>query len=125
MAWPCSWKRLAERVTASPRRLLLAELAQLEDSLRRFDRPSIEKGGDGADQSVANEEAELGSSLRQSKVAKIEAIKAALRRIDDGSYAKCFSCGDLIGAKRLLALPTTPFCIDCAASFERATRGDR
>jgi len=40
--------------------------------------------------------------------------QAALERIEEGSYGRCESCGGAIGRQRLLALPTTRFCIACS-----------
>ncbi|MGV3492838.1 MAG: TraR/DksA family transcriptional regulator [Ramlibacter sp.] len=46
-------------------------------------------------------------------------VVAALRRLDDGTYGTCQDCGDTIDARRLQALPATPFCTDCQAAHER------
>ncbi|MBI2608807.1 MAG: TraR/DksA C4-type zinc finger protein [Deltaproteobacteria bacterium] len=40
-------------------------------------------------------------------------IKQALRRIDDGSFGVCDSCGEEINEKRLLARPVTTHCVEC------------
>ena len=45
---------------------------------------------------------------------EMRAIKAALRRIEDGEYGVCQRCGVPISAARLDTLPFTPFCKDCA-----------
>jgi len=42
-------------------------------------------------------------------------IEAALKRIDDGDYGWCVTCGEAIAPKRLEADPTVPTCIDCAS----------
>ena len=42
-------------------------------------------------------------------------IEAAIRRIDEGEYGYCVSCGDEIAAKRLAVDPTVPTCIRCAS----------
>jgi RNA polymerase-binding transcription factor DksA len=42
-------------------------------------------------------------------------IDAALRRLDDGSYGTCVSCGGAISAARLAARPAAAACITCAA----------
>jgi len=41
---------------------------------------------------------------------EIRAIKAALQRIDDGTYGHCLRCGEPIEPARLDLLPFTPFC---------------
>jgi DnaK suppressor protein len=46
-------------------------------------------------------------------------VEAAIRRIDDGEYGYCASCGDEIAAKRLAVDPTVPTCIRCASGAER------
>jgi len=51
-------------------------------------------------------------------------IDEALRRIDDGSYGKCLTCGKSISKERLLAVPHARFCIDCK-SAEEVKRPDR
>jgi RNA polymerase-binding transcription factor DksA len=47
--------------------------------------------------------------------AEIPQIRAALGRIDDGSYGTCVQCGEAIAEARLDALPWTPLCRRCAA----------
>ena len=46
---------------------------------------------------------------------EIERIEAALKRIEDGEYGYCLSCGEEIPAKRLEFDPATPVCVDCAS----------
>lgn len=45
---------------------------------------------------------------------EITQIRAALKRIDDGSYGDCARCGEPIAEARLDALPWTPLCRRCA-----------
>ena len=42
-------------------------------------------------------------------------VEAAIRRIDEGEYGYCISCGEGIAPKRLAVDPTIPTCIRCAA----------
>lgn len=42
-------------------------------------------------------------------------IEAAIKRIDEGEYGYCISCGEAIAAKRLEADPTVATCIVCAS----------
>ena len=44
----------------------------------------------------------------------IRSIKAALRRMEEGSYGDCERCGGPIAASRLEVLPEATLCIDCA-----------
>ena len=46
--------------------------------------------------------------------AEITQIRAALRRIEEGSYGACVRCGERIAEARLDLLPWTPLCRTCA-----------
>jgi DnaK suppressor protein len=46
-------------------------------------------------------------------------IESALRRIPDGSFGQCQSCGKEIDGRRLAAVPWTRYCIQCQEDFER------
>ena len=55
--------------------------------------------------------AKASEGLRQARLRQIE---AAVRRIDDGEYGDCVTCGEAIGDSRLGLDPATPTCITCA-----------
>ncbi|TNE88363.1 MAG: TraR/DksA family transcriptional regulator [Deltaproteobacteria bacterium] len=46
---------------------------------------------------------------------EISHIRAALDRLDAGTYGECASCGGTIPAGRLAAIPTATQCVDCAS----------
>lgn len=46
-------------------------------------------------------------------------MQEAIKRIDDGVYGICESCGGPISEKRLLARPVTTECIDCKTKQEK------
>jgi DnaK suppressor protein len=48
----------------------------------------------------------------------INKIKAALERIESGSFGICERCGEDISEQRLQARPVTTFCIDCKQEQE-------
>ena len=98
--------------TAAKLRAQLEELksraGEIEDDLRHpLDADSSEQAVD-----LADDEALAGVSdvLRR----EMRDIRAALARIEDGSYGTCARCGDEIGDARLEALPTATRCIRCA-----------
>ena len=72
-----------------------------------------ESHADAAD--VASEESSREFSLRlhEHERQTIGAIRAALRRIEEGDYGYCVACGEDIGERRLMARPMTTHCIDC------------
>lgn len=44
---------------------------------------------------------------------KIEALKAALKRLDEGTYGKCSSCGKELTQQELLIAPESDVCRSC------------
>lgn len=50
--------------------------------------------------------------------AELDAIDAALKRIEDGTYGVCIDCGADIPAARLHAAPETPRCLACQDKLE-------
>jgi DnaK suppressor protein len=48
----------------------------------------------------------------------LERLREALEQIDTGSYGICEDCGETIGLKRLMARPTTSFCVECQSRKE-------
>ena len=46
----------------------------------------------------------------------LRALDLAIARAASGTYGRCSSCGDDIGAERLGALPATSLCITCATA---------
>lgn len=52
----------------------------------------------------------------------ISKVYEALKKIEDGTYGICESCGDSIGVKRLMARPVTNLCINCKSEMEAEER---
>jgi RNA polymerase-binding transcription factor DksA len=79
-------------------------LAAIEQHL---DEP-VEK--DWADAAQSAEPNEVREGLGVAGLREIEAIKAALARIDNGVYGICVRSGEIISRQRLDLIPWTPFC---------------
>jgi RNA polymerase-binding protein DksA len=62
---------------------------------------------------------ELDYSLEESEVRHLEAIDAALGRLDAGTFGLCGGCGGPIPHERLLARPYATLCIHCKHLEER------
>lgn len=71
---------------------------------------------DFAEQAVEVENDEVVAALDQGAQIELSQINKAIKRIEAGHYGECVVCGEAINAKRLRAIPHTPFCINCASA---------
>ena len=99
-------------------------LGQISDLEREFTAivASAADGSAGGDDehdpegaTVAFERQHIAALLDRAR-AHLEAIDAALRKVDAGSYEICDVCGRPIGAERLAARPAALTCVLCAAA---------
>ena len=60
------------------------------------------------------ERAQVSALLAQA-VADAAALDDALARLEGGTFGRCRPCGVMITMPRLLALPSTTMCFDCAS----------
>ena len=60
--------------------------------------------------------------LREREQGLLAKIDTALRKIDEGEFGACVTCGEDIGVKRLRARPVAELCIDCKAEQEKMER---
>ena len=71
-----------------------------------------------ADLGSDNFEQEFTLSLMENDEVTLEAIEAALERIEAGGYGDCEECGTKIPKTRLQAIPYTSLCVKCASKME-------
>ena len=98
---------------------LAARESELEGLIRNREAAAIETSADALDQiqHAVERELALGTLARESS--GLRETRAALRRIDDGSFGICMDCEEEINVKRLAAVPWAARCIACQ---ERADR---
>lgn len=101
-----SRRRLEDRL-----RTLLGRHAAIEKHFRGQDG-RLE--ADSGDVSSIIEGDEVLEGLEDAARHEIVEIRAAMRRVTDGSYGVCEKCGGDIAPGRLEALPHTRFCVRCA-----------
>lgn len=101
------------------RKILEARQAELAKVLRNRDGIAIEKSPDALDevQHAAERELAIRNLDRESHL--LRNVKAALQRIEDGTYGVCLHCEEEISPKRLEAVPWAPFCIRCQEIADR------
>jgi len=73
-----------------------------------------------ADTATETVEREIGNTLEDHDERVLEAIDAALERIEGGTYGKCVNCGAQIPEERLEAMPWATLCIECKRKEERS-----
>jgi len=121
-AKPDVTKRDIEKLRAQLER----EREQLSEELANASQEIIEL--DGADSGYDDEYGDAGTAtFEREKQASldlnlrdlIDQTDRALRRMDDGGYGLCETCGNAIAKERLLALPRVTQCRDCKQRDER------
>lgn len=65
-------------------------------------------------------EQEFTLSLMETEEGTLEAIEAALERIESGSFGVCEECSGVIPKTRINAIPYVSLCVKCAAQNERS-----
>jgi DnaK suppressor protein len=95
------------------RRMLEAREAELLHLLRNRDGIAIERSPDALDedQYATDRELAIRNLDRDSNV--LQNVRAALGRIEEGSFGVCLNCKKDIVPRRLAAVPSTTFCIVC------------
>ena len=98
------------------RHLLSARLGELTERAARIEAKLREPVDDDAmEQAIEREDDEPAEAVERAAVEEIARINAALRRIDQGGYGRCLSCGGPIALARLQAMPSAALCISCAS----------
>lgn len=70
------------------------------------------------DQASAESERNFEIRIKDRERKLIGKVQEALKKVAEGTYGVCESCGEAIGSKRLMARPVTNLCINCKAEME-------
>lgn len=90
--------------------VLLKRVGAIETDLRRpADRDSEE-------QAIELQNDDVLEGLDEATRAEVTQLRAALLRVDAGTYGLCEKCGAAIGAARRAAIPSTTTCLRCAGA---------
>ena len=101
------------------RAALASRAAELSRMLGNRSGLQVESAADELDQILLRSERELTAEriLRESKL--LRDVRAALARLDDGSYGVCARCEEDISQKRLNAIPWTRYCLHCQEQIDQ------
>jgi len=63
----------------------------------------------------AHQQHQMDLHAQRSMSIQLASVRAALQRVQDGTYGVCMTCGVDIAEERLEYLPETPYCTPCNA----------
>jgi DnaK suppressor protein len=87
---------------------LQRRVGKIEHDLRQAPEP------DSEERAISRENDEVLEWLDDSGRQELQLLRAAIARMDAGTYGVCTKCGGLISPQRLEALPYATTCITCA-----------
>lgn len=99
-------------------RELLAEVAQLEAEARGAGEAEVRDPIDDATSAQGTSESLEEGSLASETLMQ---VRDALKRIEDGTYGKCITCGKQIPVARLEAVPWAAYCVEDQEKLDRAS----
>ena len=102
------------------RTVLETKQADLVRMIRNRDGIAIEKSADALDEVQYATERELAIRSLDRDSNLLRNVRAALERIEEGSFGVCLHCDEDISPKRLAAVPVTAFCIVCQEIADRS-----
>jgi DnaK suppressor protein len=101
------------------RAALTAKVTELERSNRHRDGITIERSADQLDEIQAASQRAIAVCNLDRGYNELRDARAALRRIQEGSFGTCQECDEDIHPKRLAAVPWAAFCIQCQEAVDR------
>jgi DnaK suppressor protein len=110
---------MAKRNVEQLRRVLEAKVIEFEGSARQRDAIVIDVSADMLDRGLRASEREIAARNLDAASAKRREARAALRRIQEGTYGFCLHCEEAISPARLAALPWAALCLRCQEAADR------
>ena len=93
--------------------ILCNKTAELERLIRHRDGIRVERTADQLEEIQQASEHALAVCNLDREFNQLRNARAAMVRIQEGSFGKCQQCDEDIHPKRLAAVPWAPFCIRC------------
>ncbi len=109
-------------VLESVRNLLLGLLRDRESTIRNRDEIVVENAPDTIDRVQRNSDRELAVRQIQFDFDRLQSIRVALQRVDDGTYGICLRCDAAMGRKRLNVVPWALYCVKCQEIADRQSK---
>ena len=99
----------------------LGWLGEAEQASGESQAEESSAGGQQADVATDVVEQTTDATFEQAERRRLVEVEDALRRIAEGSFGTCESCGQPIDPARLVAVPWTRFCVSCAVRRQQAS----
>lgn len=118
-------KKYTKRELESFRKIILKQIDDTNEIIEHrvnsgAKSVSIESGDSHQEEmGTENQARELSLFIAQRENKFVKNLENAIKRIDNGTYGACRSCGELIGKKRLQIVPHATLCIKCKSNKER------
>ena len=103
-------------------------LSEVQGKIRDVRAEGSEKPHEVLDPGETSEvdiQEDIEFALIQMKAETLNKINEALSRLEEGTYGRCFECGEEIAQPRLRALPFAVRCKDCEEAREMAQQRER
>jgi DnaK suppressor protein len=92
---------------------LQTRLATIETGTDKRGDIVIQQSADALDQTQFAAERDLVVTLLNRDTQMFRRVRAALQRMEEGTYGTCLNCEDAINVKRLHAVPWAELCLRC------------
>jgi DnaK suppressor protein len=99
------------------RKRLVHQLVELGSEESGELRADLQFGDGFADAAAATAERTEVLGLVESLKTQLDGVDRALKRLDQGSYGICLSCGKEIPRARMEARPESIYCVDCKSKL--------
>jgi DnaK suppressor protein len=106
-------ERRFKRALEAKRDELIREISESRERL------TLDPTGDPMDQIRGTAERDFVIRGIDRMCGMLRLVEGALREIQDRTFGVCAECGDDIPAKRLQAVPWSPYCVSCQERIER------
>ena len=100
------------------RAMLTAKVVELDRVTRHRDAITVDRSADELEEIQAGSQRALAVCSLDREFNQLRDARAALRRIQEGSFGTCQQCDEDIHPKRLAAVPWATFCIRCQEAVD-------
>jgi len=99
--------------------ILIAQVAELERGTSRREGITVERSADQLDEIQAASQRAIAVCNLDREFNQLRHARAALGRIQEGTFGTCQECDQDIHPKRLEAVPWAACCIQCQEAADR------